>query len=264
MTLPNKFMRVIPIKFFADNYCYAVFNKAKPVLSLVDPADFQAVSSFVNSQLPNLTLSYVFSTHKHYDHSRDNLKIKELHPQVEIFGGENDNIPGVTTQVKDNQKLSLSNGLEVRVLYTPCHTQGHVMFYFEGEPSVLFTGDTLFVGGCGKFFEGNAEDMHNSLEKVKQLRGDTQIYCGHEYTLSNLEWAAKVDTDNEYLMEKLKWVRQRRSKELETVPSTVEEEMKTNPFMRAEKLAPALGVDGPIEAIAKLRYMKNNAQTLIP
>lgn len=258
-------MHVVPIKLFEDNYSYAVYSESGSEFVLIDPADFNGVQNFIreSSVLSSLQLSAVFSTHKHYDHSGDNQLISGLHPDILIVGGEDDNIPGCNQGVKDNDIINLQNGIEVSCIHVPCHTRGHMLYYFKhNSQHIVFTGDTLFIGGCGKFFEGDGRDMFNAFEKIKRLPGDCLVYCGHEYTVSNLEWASKVDVKNQSLAEKLIWARQRIESRLPTVPSTISDELKTNIFMRTYDLKDVLGCPDEISAFSLLRDWKNNKKTL--
>lgn len=127
--------------------------------------------------------------------------------------------------------------MDVKCLFTPCHTTGHICYYVtssnEAITPCVFTGDTLFISGCGRFFEGNAEQMHHALiDILSKLPEKTQVYCGHEYSVSNLKFSLHVEPDNEVTIEKLKWAIDQRAKNLRTIPSTIGDEMKFNPFMR--------------------------------
>ena len=258
-------MQIIPIKLFTDNYSYAVFSESSSNYYLIDPADYKAVSSFISSSiLSNYTLSGVFSTHKHGDHSGNNQEISNLHPNLMIIGGEQDNIPACNRPVKDNEKVILSDNIEVICIHAPCHTRGHMLYYFKKHNHhVLFTGDTLLVGGCGRFFEGDAEEMMKNFERIKSLPLDCEIYCGHEYTVANFEWACKVDVEYQAMANRLNWARDRVRRGLPTVPSTVEDEINTNIFMRAGVLKDVLGCQDPVTALAVLRNWKNIGKTLI-
>lgn len=264
-------MRVVPIKLFDDNYCYAVFNLLHQVYFLVDPADWNSVISFISSHpdLSSRRLTHIFTTHKHWDHSGGNEAAILVHPDLKIIGGEHDSIPACNLPVSDGQQLSMDNGIHVTVMHVPCHTRGHVLYYMtdntceEEAPRVVFTGDTLFIGGCGKFFEGDAQEMYNAMEKIKTLPKDTLIYCGHEYTVSNLTWASKIDVENTDITAKLDMYRQMLQNGQPTVPSSVENEEKINVFMRAGHLASALGVSDPVTALGTLREWKNQGKTLI-
>lgn len=261
-------MRIITIPFFADNFAYAVFKQSTQTFALVDPADWPAVSAFTASH-PDLhrSLTHVFSTHKHHDHSGHNDRIAAELPDVKIVGEAE--IPSANTVLSDGAELVLDGGIHVRALHTPCHTRGHMLYYFtdpdapEGEISkAVFTGDTVFVGGCGRFFEGNAAEMWEAMRKLQTLPGDTLLYCGHEYAIQNLEWGTQIDRSNVALQAKLDWVRQQISEGKHSVPSTIAEERAHNVFMRSDLLTSELGVTDPVSAMNRLREMKNAGATL--
>jgi len=263
-------MRVVPIKLFDDNYSYAVYTPTSSYLVLVDPADYASVKSAIaaNPELASLEVTHVFSTHKHWDHSGNNEEIAKELPQVKIVGGSEDNIPACNTPLTDGQQLELENGLKVTALHTPCHTRGHMLYYFEDSSGndidkAVFTGDTIFVGGCGKFFEGDAEQMLAAMEKAKTLPPDTKLFCGHEYTEANFRWATQVDSENIPMKQKYEKVVEMRQQGKPTVPSSVQEEMETNIFMRAPLLTGLLGVGNPVEAMHALREMKNSGKTQV-
>ena len=243
-------MKVLPIPIFKDNYAYAIVNQVCKEVYLVDPSDFKATKSYL-SKIP-FKLTHILSTHNHWDHCRDNLLFINHYPDIQIFGGVHDNIPGATRHLQHNQEVLLG-GSTLKVIHTPCHTKGHVMFLYN---DCLFTGDTLFICGCGRFFEGTPADMWNNFEIIKKLPPDTRIYCGHEYTLGNLEWASKI-WKNSMIELELDTCRKLRSEGKFTVPSSVGKECMINIFMNADKLKEQLGCGDHIEALAMLRDMKN-------
>jgi len=182
-----------------------------------------------------------------------------------IVVGADDRIPELNFKVKEGDKFNVGN-LSVSVRYTPCHTTGHVFYIAKGgdhQPLALFSGDTLFIAGCGKFMEGTAEQMRHALMDVAALLpGDTQVWCGHEYTVSNFRFAKSVDPDNKALQDKTTWSQERRGAGLPTVPSTIAEELTYNPFMRVNvgNIKTAVGSiqDSDAETMLKLRETKNN------
>merc|ERR1712087_82962 len=149
-------------------------------------------------------------------------------------------------------------------MFTPCHTSGHICYFVtgpSGEEPAVFTGDTLFIGGCGKFFEGTGKEMHAALiEKLSSLPTETKVYCGHEYTVNNLKFAEHVEPDSEAVKSKMAWAKTQRSKEQPTVPSTIAEEMQYNPFMRVRESAVQshAGMKDPVEVMGFLRKEKDN------
>jgi hydroxyacylglutathione hydrolase len=180
-------------------------------------------------------------------------------------GGKGDHVPAATMEVEDGQVLELGH-LQIRVLQTPCHTRGHVLYFVsapgEQQPPCLFSGDTLFIAGCGRFFEGSAQDMFTALcVKVARLPDSTLVYCGHEYTVNNLKFAASVEPDNEDVKRKLEWSMAQRQKGLPTIPSTLAEEKRTNPFMRVHELAVVAitnqSGNDPVAVMKELRARKD-------
>ena len=149
------------------------------------------------------------------------------------FDGDKHRIPGIDITLKDNEKWTFENS-QVKILHIPGHTLGHICFFFEKE-KVAFTGDTLFSLGCGRIFEGNHNQMLKSLNRIKKLPKDTKIYCGHEYTYKNAEFCMKYDHDNVDLKNKFKKIKKLRSSDLPTIPSSLEDELKSNIFLRCDQ-----------------------------
>ncbi|CAG8482364.1 7634_t:CDS:2 [Diversispora eburnea] len=203
-----------------------------------------------------VTLKHLITTHHHHDHSGGNEKLVSLLPGLIVYGSD-DRIPALTHAVKDGEEFKIGN-ISAKALFTVCHTSGSVSYYLQDkDDKAVFTGDTLFIGGCGKFFEGTAEQMHNSLINVLgNLPQDTKVYCGHEYTASNLRFAETIEPENKFLKEKSHWV----SKNPQTVPSTIGDELKFNPFMRVneDSVKKATEQKDPVEVMRVLREMKNN------
>ncbi|CAK4711130.1 hypothetical protein LEN26_017863 [Aphanomyces euteiches] len=241
---------VIVIPVLNDNYSYLLIDRASKTAGAVDPVEPEKVIRVAEEY--NVTITHVLTTHAHADHDGGNLKIKQLLPEVIIVGGKNDNVKAVTHEVGDQDVVTIGQ-LQVRVFSTPCHTVGHVLYLSQ---DALFTGDTLFVAGCGRFFMGTADQMHYALNHVvAKLPLDTKIYCGHEYTSNNLKFAVDVEPDNKAVADKFEWS----LTQTITIPSTVESELATNPFMRVED--PAVqkyaGSTDPVEVMAILRERKN-------
>lgn len=161
----------------------------------------------------------------------------KLVPGLTVYGGD-DRVDALTKKVSHDDKLNLGS-LHLKCLFTPCHTSGHICYYVtgeEGETPVVFTGDTLFIGGCGRFFEGTADMMYKALiEVLGSLPRNTKVFCGHEYTVQNLKFAEYVEPDNSAIKEKLAWAEEQRRENIPTVPSTIAEEFAYNPFMRVRE-----------------------------
>jgi len=252
-------MRVLPIPLFADNYCYAVIGRGASSFALVDAAHYPSVLNYIQRSevLRSLRLSHVLTTHKHEDHSGGNRELAAAHPTVSILGGREDQVPACTRSVTHQDAVDLE-GVTGTVIAVPCHTRGHVAYYLQDEESrVVFTGDTLFVGGCGRFFEGSAQEMQTAMERLLALPGDTLVYPGHEYTVANLRWAALVDRNNEQLRAKLAWAEAARDQGLPTVPSTLQAELTYNVFLRASHFQGLTGTSDPVSCLAELRRWKN-------
>ncbi|CAM9550848.1 unnamed protein product [Ectocarpus fasciculatus] len=208
--------------------------------------------------------------------------MKKMIPGLEVVSSAyEEGVPAMTLALKDREEYTLGS-LTVRALHTPCHTRGHVLFFVTspgaaagaGEEGggaaapLVFSGDTLFVGGCGRFFEGDASQMSNALQGVAaSLPGETRVFCGHEYTVSNLQFAKSVEPENSAVLDKLDWSRRVLAKGGYTVPSTasalgglISQELNHNPFMRVDETAvrEATGSGDGVAAMKRLREMKNN------
>lgn len=224
--------------------------------AVVDPAEPSAVLRLVADL--NVDLVSVLCTHHHWDHAGGNLAIQHEFPQVAIIGGKYDapRIPGITAALDHGDELSVGR-LTGRVLSVPCHTRGHIAYIFE---DALFCGDTLFVGGCGRFFEGDATQMYAALHDVLgELKDEVRVFCGHEYTVSNLRFCKLVEPANNAIDEKLSWALQRRQCGEFTVPSTLGEERTYNPFMRTHhpSVQAFAGSSDPVEVLRVLRQRKD-------
>jgi len=225
-------MQVIPIPCLSDNYAYIINDNNSKVVGVVDPSEAKPVVTFLKKK--NLKLNYILNTHHHFDHIGGNLELKKIY-NAEIVGFFNDKhrIPGIDITLRDNEKWNFGNA-SVKILHIPGHTLGHICFFFE-EEKIVFTGDTLFSLGCGRIFEGDHNQMLASLNKIKKLPKDTMIYCGHEYTYKNAEFCMKYDSNNIDLKKIFEKVKKLRSKNLPTIPSSLEDELKSNIFLRCDQ-----------------------------
>ena len=182
----------------------------------------------------NLKLNYILNTHHHYDHIGGNAELKKLYnAKVVGFVGDKHRIPGIDITLEDNAKWIFGES-SVKILHIPGHTLGHICFFFENE-KIAFTGDTLFSLGCGKIFEGDHKQMLTSLNKIKKLPLNTKIYCGHEYSYNNAEFCMKYDNDNIDLKKKFEKIKQLRSNNLPTIPTDLEDELKSNIFLKCNQ-----------------------------
>ncbi|CAM9946265.1 unnamed protein product [Ectocarpus sp. 12 AP-2014] len=263
---------VIPVPILSDNYAYLLIDPVTKKTACVDPAEPEKV--IAAAQARGVEISTLLCTHKHWDHSGGNEAMKKMIPDLEVVSSAyEDGVPAMTLALKDREEYALGS-LTVRALHTPCHTRGHVLFFVtspagagagagEGGDGaaapLVFSGDTLFVGGCGRFFEGDASQMSNALQGVAaSLPGATRVFCGHEYTVSNLQFAKSVEPDNSAVLDKLDWSRRVLAKGGYTVPSTAK--LKHNPFMRVDETAvrEATGSGDGVTAMKRLREMKNS------
>ncbi|MCW5889364.1 MAG: hydroxyacylglutathione hydrolase [bacterium] len=225
-------MDVVPIPQLSDNYAYLVVDPATRAAAVVDCAEAGPVLDAVTAQ--GVRLTTVLATHHHYDHVGGNADLLATLPNLRVYGSAGDapRIPGITNQLGDGDPVEVGS-LRARAILIPAHTSGHVAYYFA-EAGAVFTGDTLFAGGCGRLFEGDAAQMMASLGKLAALPDATRVYCGHEYTLKNLQFAHELEPGNEALTRKLAAVETLRRDGKPTVPSTIAEEKATNPFLRVD------------------------------
>jgi hydroxyacylglutathione hydrolase len=253
-------INVIAVPAFKDNYIWLVINSENNFSIVIDPGDANPVLKALKEY--QLKIAAILITHHHNDHSGG---IKEITQQytVPVFGSTNEEVAGVTHSVQDKDSVVLSEiGLNFQVLSIPGHTRGHIAYYGH---DMLFCGDTLFTGGCGRLFEGTAEQMYLSLMKLAALPDQTKIYCGHEYTEANLRFAKVVEPNNISLLKRIEATQKLRAQNLPTVPSILLEEKQTNPFLRcevAEVIAAAeqyadRELNAPVEVFACLRQWKN-------
>jgi len=252
-------MKIKIISCLNDNYSYLLHDELSKTTAIVDPSEFATCDDSIKKNYKKL--DFILNTHHHYDHVGGNEELKKKY-NAKILGFENDKnrIPGIDKPLKDNQEFKIGT-LNFTTIFIPGHTKGHIAFYFKKE-KVIFTGDTLFSLGCGRIFEGTYEQMFQSLNKLKNLPGDTKIYCGHEYTYKNLEFCLKFNPNNTYLKKKKNAVELILNNKKPTIPSTIEEEIKTNIFFKFNdpdvKKALNLENSSDIEIFTKLRDLKDN------
>ncbi|VDN22022.1 unnamed protein product [Gongylonema pulchrum] len=253
-------MKVIPIPALSDNYMYLLVDEKTSQAAVVDPVNLHSINAAVKAAGVTLTSSLV--THHHWDHASATEEISNAYNKLIIYGGDK-RIGALTNEVRDGDTFKVGE-LDVKCLHTPCHTTGSTCYYVTdgSADKAVFTGDTLFIAGCGRFFEGNATQMDSALnEKLASLPDDTKVYCGHEYTVDNLKFAASVEPKNEEVKKKLAWAQERRRLGEYTVPSTIGDEKLFNPFMRvriSEELRNVANSTDPVTVMAKIRSMKNS------
>jgi hydroxyacylglutathione hydrolase len=211
----------------------------------VDSSEAKPIINFVENN--NINLKYILNTHHHFDHVGGNSELKKKYNAKVIgFEGDKDRIPEIDTLV-DDLKIWKRDNFEAKIYHIPGHTSGHIAFHFFKEKKI-FTGDTLFSLGCGRIFEGTYDQMFNSLKKIKTLPKDTEIYCGHEYTLQNSNFCVAYDSNNLQLKNKIIKIKEKLEKGLPTVPSILDDEIQCNIFLKAKD----------VQTFSKLRDLKDN------
>jgi hydroxyacylglutathione hydrolase len=254
--MPTLDIHLLPV--LRDNYVYLVRDPAEGACAAVDPS----VAEPVLRALDDLgwRLTHVLNTHHHGDHTGGNLEIKAA-TGCTIVGPRADaaRIPGLDVAVGDGDRYRLG-AAEGQAFDIPGHTRGHIAFWFP-DSRALFCGDTLFAMGCGRLFEGTPRQMWESLNKLRALPGDTRIYCGHEYTQTNARFALTIEPGNRALQARAREVDAMRAEGNPTIPATMAEELRTNPFLRADdpELGRAVGLDGAdaVAVFAEIRRRKD-------
>ncbi len=252
-------LEILQIPVLGDNYVYLLHDGASGATAAVDPALHEPVEAALAER--GWRLTHIFNTHHHHDHVGGNLALKEATGCI-VVGPRADaaRIPGIDVEVGDSDSYAFG-GETARVFDVPGHTRGHIAFWFP-DSAALFSGDALFALGCGRLFEGTPEQMWASLNKFRDLPGETRVYCAHEYTQSNARFALTVDPDNEALRRRAAEIDRLRAEMRPTVPSTLAEERATNPFLRADApgLQAALGMSGadPVAVFAETRRRKDS------
>ncbi len=224
-------LNIRPIPAFTDNYIWLVTPEDGPQAFVVDPGDPAVVNDALERE--GLVLAGVLVTHHHLDHVGGLGELRNRWSPV-VFGPANPAIEGIDERVVDGDTVSVLDH-EFRVMGVPGHTLDHIAYFHAAETPVLFCGDTLFAGGCGRVFEGTPAMMHASLRSLAALPPQTRVYCAHEYTLANLAFARAVEPENAALSEREAAAKAAREAGLPTVPSTLALELETNPFLRCEQ-----------------------------
>jgi hydroxyacylglutathione hydrolase len=252
-------VEVTIIPALTDNYVYLFDHDSKAIV--IDPSDASSVLRALEAK--GLKLKMILNTHHHFDHVGGNETLKK-ETGCRVVGPDEEGIPGVNRVVHDGDNINIG-AFSLKVIATPGHTRKHVCYYMvptgAGGPGSVWTGDTLFLGGCGRMFEGTPKMMWDSLMKLAALPDDTRVYCAHEYTVENYEFAASIEAGNRTVEQRLNEVKQMRRESQPTPPSTIGLEKRTNPFMRAEttEMKRALGMNNAsaVEVFAELRRRKD-------
>jgi hydroxyacylglutathione hydrolase len=255
-------MQVILLPALSDNYIFLLHNPKQNVAAVVDPAEAQPVLRCLEELGAELVM--IFNTHHHMDHVGGNRELIEHFPNVYVCGSAQDRgrIPGQQVFLQEGDQVEFTDRIG-EVIFVPGHTSGHIAYYFfprvEGETGDLFCGDTLFAGGCGRLFEGTPAQMVDSLSKLRALPDNTRVWCAHEYTLKNLQFALTVDQENLDLQTRYTEVQEARRRLEATIPSQLGIEKRTNPFLRWEQpaLQSAVKATEPVQTFARLRGMKD-------
>lgn len=252
-------IQISALPAFTDNYIWLLQDHATQRCAVVDPGDATPVQAWLDAH-PGWVLSDILITHHHHDHVGGVQALKNA-THATVYGPASENIPARDVALQDNDRLSVL-GWDFDVYAVPGHTLGHIAYYHHG---LLFCGDTLFAAGCGRLFEGTPAQMHHSLSRLASLPEDTLVYCTHEYTLSNLRFAAAVEPGNPDIAARLEKVSQQRNSGVMTLPSTLALEKLTNPFLRTAETSVKQKADErngqrnqtPSEVFAALRAWKD-------
>jgi hydroxyacylglutathione hydrolase len=237
-------MRIEIIKCLQDNYSYLIIDESNNNACIVDPGEAKPIINFLEKS--NIKLKYILNTHHHYDHVDGNQELKKKYKLTIVgFRGDKDRIPEIDLLL-DDQQIWKADNFEAKIIHIPGHTTGHIAYHFIKE-KIIFTGDTLFSLGCGRIFEGTYNQMYNSLNKIKKIPLDTEVYCGHEYTLQNSKFCIEQDPDNLFLVDKISDIKKKIKNGLPTIPSTLRDELACNIFLRAND----------VESFTKLRDLKD-------
>ncbi|HLB41324.1 MAG TPA: hydroxyacylglutathione hydrolase [Gammaproteobacteria bacterium] len=251
---------IYPISSLKDNYIWLIKSKDTNECWIVDPGEALPVLRILKQD--SLKLSGILVTHHHKDHCAGIPEILNVLGKIPIYGSYNSLCPYITIRVKEGDIISLIS-TKITILEIPGHTLDHIAYL---NNDLIFCGDTIFSAGCGKIFEGTSKIMYESITKIANLNDNIQIYCAHEYTLNNLKFSLHVDPSNSYAQRKLKEVELLISKQKCTLPSSLGDEKKYNPFLRCKEANiisstsryAAMAINSPLEVFRHLREWKNN------
>ena len=250
---------VEPIKAYDDNYIWLISTNEGSII--VDPGESKKIIEGIDKN--KIDLKAILITHHHFDHTNGLQDLLDI-DNFDVFGPVN-NINGINNKVGDSDQFSVI-GIDFEVIEIPGHTLDHIGFYsFNNGDPILFCGDTLFAGGCGRVFEGTYQQMFEALKKISRLPKNTKIYCGHEYTLSNIKFALEVDPNNIKLQNEYKNVQELMKSNKPSLPTTIEKELDINPFLRCDDLDIQKNIvkkfnvdDSEFEIFTAIRKWKDN------
>lgn len=260
-TPPVSSVEVVTVPALSDNFMYLIIDNESKEAAVIDPV--KPENLFKEAEKRGAKITTVLTTHSHWDHAGGNKEIASKYPGIHIVGGKGDGVDAVQTEVGQDDRLQIG-ALPVRVIFTPCHTVGHVCYVVEpkGCPPLVFTGDTMFAAGCGNFNSGTPAMMTDAFEKLGSLPPDTYVYFGHEYTVSNLEYAVFAEPGNAATSAKLDWAKKKCAGGGHTTPSTMAQEHETNPFLRAvtkrESVMNHCSTTNPVDAMMFVRREKSS------
>jgi len=238
-------MKIKIIKCLQDNYSYILIDEKSNYACVIDPSESKPIINYIEEN--NIKLKFILNTHHHFDHVGGNKDLKKMYNSKVIgFEKDKDRIPEIDIFLS-NEEIWKNENFEAKIYHIPGHTSGHICYHFYNQ-NILFTGDTLFSLGCGRIFEGTYEQMFSSLKLIKSFPKKTKIFCGHEYTLKNSDFCLKYDSNNSALKDKILSVKNYLEKGLTSMPTTLEEELRCNIFLKSED----------IETFSKLRDLKDN------
>jgi len=245
-----------------DNYCYVVKDDTTKEAAVIDPAYPDEVLPKVHSLVSagDIKLTSIVNTHHHYDHSGGNPVFHATFPQLPVYAGKDS--PLVSKVLEEGATFRIGANVVAQALHTPCHTQDSICWFVTDEKTgqkALFSGDTLFICGCGRFFEGDANEMQAAMNKLGALPASTVVYPGHEYTSSNVKFAVQVEPKNPDLLALQRYCQEN---EVTTGKFTIGDELKYNPFLRTnvESVQARLGTSSAVATMAKLRAGKDRGK----
>lgn len=255
-------MQIYRLPALSDNYIFLLYDAKHRIAAVVDPAEAAPVLHQLNALQAELVA--IFNTHHHGDHVGGNTTLLQHFPSAIVHAGSEDRgrIPGQQLFLQEGDQVTFGDRAAT-VLFVPGHTRAHIAYYFSptepNEAGELFCGDTLFAGGCGRLFEGTPSQMVDSLSKLRSLPDPTRVWCAHEYTLKNLQFALTVDPQNPALQTRYRQVEQMRQRSEATIPSRLGDEKQTNPFLRWDQsnLQTHVKSQDPIQTFSRLRGMKD-------
>jgi hydroxyacylglutathione hydrolase len=258
-------VEIVPLPLLSDNYGYLLIDSASGRAAIVDCSEAEPVLREVARR--GLRLEAILSTHHHFDHVGGNEEVARAVPGIRVLGSRADltRVPAITEGLDDGAEFEVV-GRRGRAIFIPAHTSGHLAYFFPDDGPSVFSGDTLFAAGCGRLFEGSPAQMMASLGKLAALPDVTRVWCGHEYTEKNLAFAHELEPTNADIAAKVERVRALRRDGMPTVPSTIAEEKKTNPFLRWESAElrgslqrrfPDMAMDA-VTVFAKTRELKDS------